>query len=51
MSAGSHDHSPAPTWRIRPARTISLCEIASASAGGWRSVGRKSCETRIGGEH
>ncbi len=39
--AGSHDHSPEPTWRISPARTISLCEIASASAGGSRSVGRK----------
>jgi hypothetical protein len=39
--AGSHDHSPAPTWRISPARTISLCETASASAGGSRSVGRK----------
>src|SRR5262245_32150119 len=26
---------------------MSLCEIASASAGGWRSVGKKSCETRM----
>src|SRR3954452_17274008 len=27
---------------------MSLCDSASASAGGWRSVGRSSCETRIG---
>src|SRR3954452_155182 len=40
--AGSHDHRPAPTWRARPARTISLCERASASAGACFSVGRTS---------
>ena len=32
--AGSHVHRPEPSCRTRPARTISLCEIASASAGG-----------------
>src|SRR4051812_12734913 len=46
--AGSHVHSPEPSWRTRPARTMSLCDSASASAGAWRSVGRSSCETRIG---
>src|SRR5215212_11334208 len=39
--AGSHDHRPLPTWRMSPARTMSLCDVASASAGGSRSVGRK----------
>ena len=46
--AGSHDHRPAPTCRISPARTMSLCETASASAGASRSVGRKSRLRRIG---
>src|SRR5215218_8020806 len=32
---------PAPSWRTRPARTISLCEIASASAGASFSVGSR----------
>ncbi len=39
--AGSHVHMPAPIWRISPARTISLCEIASASAGACFSVGSR----------
>ena len=38
--AGSQVHSPAPSWRTSPARTMSLWESASASAGGSRSVGR-----------
>jgi len=45
--AGIHDHSPVPTWRISPARTISLCDTASASAGGSRSVGRKYSDSRV----
>ena len=32
---------PAPSWRISPARTISLCDFASASAGGSFSVGSR----------
>ena len=39
--AGSHDHRPAPTWRMSPARTISLCESASASDGASFSVGSR----------
>ncbi len=35
-----------PTCRTSPARTISLCDSASASAGGWRSVGSSSWERR-----
>ena len=38
---GSQVQSPAPSWRTRPARTISRCESDSASAGSSRSVGRK----------
>src|SRR3954464_3231120 len=45
--AGSQLHSPAPTCRARPARTISLCESASASAGGCFSVGRKRFDWRV----
>ena len=45
--AGSQLHSPAPTCRASPARTSSLCEIASASAGGCFSVGRNSCVWRV----
>src|SRR5271167_901184 len=45
--AGSHVHMPAPIWRISPALTISLCEIASASAGGCFSVGRRYSERRV----
>ena len=45
--AGIHDHRPEPTWRMSPARTMSLCESASASAGGWRSVGRKYSDRRV----
>src|SRR5438128_562442 len=41
---------PAPIWRIRPARTISLCEIASASAGGCFSVGRRYSDRRVIGQ-
>ena len=37
---------PAPIWRMKPPRTSSRCEAASASAGGSRRVGRKSCEAR-----
>src|SRR3954454_12218831 len=48
--AGSQLQRPAPTCRTSPARTMNLCESASASAGGWRSVGSRSCERRaIGG--
>src|SRR5579862_2658875 len=36
--------SPAPTWRMKPPRTSSWCDAASASAGGSRRVGRNSCE-------
>src|SRR3954452_19166607 len=45
--AGSHDHRPAPTCRARPARTMSLCESASASAGACFSVGRTSWDWRL----
>src|SRR3954470_22140863 len=45
--AGSHVHSPAPTWRTSPARTMSLCESASASAGACFSVGRTSWDWRV----
>src|SRR3954470_12936410 len=45
--AGSQLHSPAPPWRASPARTISLCESASASAGGCFSVGRKRFDWRV----
>src|SRR5688572_27634269 len=45
--AGSQVQSPAPSWRTKPARTISLCEIASASAGSSRSVGMKYPESRV----
>ena len=31
--SGRHGHSPAPTWRTKPARTSSRWEIATASAG------------------
>ena len=41
VAGGQEVHSPAPSWRISPARTISLCESASASAGSSRRVGRK----------
>src|SRR3954452_72878 len=44
--AGSHDHSPAPTCRARPARTSSLCDRASASPGACFSVGRTSWDCR-----
>src|SRR3954469_10591872 len=39
--AGRNVHSPAPSWRTRPARTISLCDSASASAGACFSVGSR----------
>src|ERR1043166_5635633 len=39
-------HRPAATWRMKPPRTSSLCETASASAGSSRRVGRKSFEAR-----
>ena len=45
--AGRKLHSPALTWRIIPARTSSLCEIASASAGSSRRVGRNSSDWRL----
>ena len=44
--SGSIAHRPAPIWRMKPPRTSSWCEAASASAGGSRRVGRKSCEAR-----
>ncbi len=34
------------TWRMKPPRTSSLCDSASASEGASRSVGRNSCEAR-----
>ena len=48
--AGSHVHRPEPTWRMSPARTMSLCERASASAGGSRSVGSRRLVRRVMGE-
>src|SRR3984893_14756455 len=45
--AGSHVHIPAPICRISPARTINLCEIASASAGGSFSVGSRYSDRRV----
>ena len=36
IPAGIQVQSPAPSWRISPARTIRRCEIASASAGSSR---------------
>src|SRR3954452_2959989 len=49
--SGSIAHRPAPIWRMKPPRTSSRCEAASASAGASRRVGRKSWEARaiIGG--
>src|SRR5579885_538962 len=44
--SGSHVHRPALTCRMKPPRTSSLCETASASAGGSRRVGRNSFEAR-----
>src|ERR1700677_1318206 len=44
--AGSHVHIPAPICLTRPALTISLCEIASASAGGCFSVGSRYSDKR-----
>src|SRR5947208_6936584 len=44
--SGSSAHRPAPIWRMKPPRTSSWCEAASASAGASRRVGRKSCEAR-----
>ena len=38
---------PAPIWRTSPARTISLCEIASASAGACFSVGSRYSDRRV----
>ena len=45
--AGIQLQRPAPTWRIMPARTSSLCESASASAGACFSVGRTYSESRV----
>src|SRR5207302_3042769 len=44
--SGMNVQSPALTWRMKPPRTSSLCDAASASAGSSRSVGRNSCEAR-----
>src|SRR6266850_6946863 len=38
---------PAASWRIKPARSISLWESASASAGSSRSVGTSDFASRI----
>src|SRR4029450_10476355 len=38
---------PAPSCRPRPARSMSLCEMASASAGSSRSVGTSDFARRI----
>src|SRR4051794_21722898 len=45
--AGMNVHSPEETWRINPARTISLCESASASAGASFSVGSRKFDRRV----
>ena len=44
--SGRNVQIPAPTWRMYPPRTSSLCETASASDGGSRSVGMKSWDWR-----
>ena len=44
--SGRNVHKPAETWRMKPPRTSSLCDSASASEGASRSVGRKSFEAR-----
>src|ERR1700687_4788889 len=38
---------PAESWRTMPARSKSLCETTSASAGSSRRVGTKYCDQRI----
>src|SRR5262249_24227755 len=38
---------PAPSWRMRPARSSSLWLTTSASAGSSRKVGMKYCDQRI----
>src|SRR5690349_11928139 len=45
--AGIHDHRPVPTCRTSPARTSSLCDSASASAGGCFSVGSRYWLSRV----
>src|SRR5580765_6559011 len=45
--SGSIVQSPALTWRIKPPRTSSRCDAASASPGSSRKVGRKSFEARV----
>ena len=44
--SGRNVQRPALSWRMKPPRTSSLCESASASAGASRRVGRKSWEAR-----
>ena len=44
--SGRNVQTPALTWRMYPPRTRSLCETASASAGGSRRVGMKSWDWR-----
>src|SRR5712691_6894990 len=48
--SGRNVHNPEPVWRMKPPRTSSLCETASASPGASRSVGRKSLEARVATE-
>src|SRR5205814_844324 len=38
---------PAASWRTSPARSISLCDSASASAGSSRSVGTSDFASRM----
>src|SRR5689334_6799842 len=38
---------PADNWRMTPARSRSLCEMTSASAGSSRRVGMKNLDQRI----
>src|SRR5207253_4839959 len=47
--AGRNVHRPEASWRIMPARTSSLCDSASASAGGSFTVGRKYELRRVTG--
>src|SRR5262249_42442812 len=47
---GSSVQTPALTWRMKPPRTSSRCEAASASPGSSRSVGRNSWEARCATE-
>src|SRR5215212_9246 len=45
--AGRNVHNPAATCLASPARTVSRCDTASASAGASLTVGRKYLESRV----